>query len=328
MIDGRADERGRTPEDDASDWMALSLEPGKPWLIWQLTRRGLGGELLPMLMAMLHAHRCGMTFRLASRGWNLAVRHGWEDWFEPFAPAHNLLVLRRGWMKKPSHPLARLLSRAAACGLLGPADSRLTHDVFTTAWSTALNNERFTVPELGCDGNPAEVCQVLMRMVWRLKPVAREEIHGLLAPLDLAAAPYAAIHVRRGDKHKEAATTELTAYLDALAQHRPNLRRVFVATDDFAVVRELRHLRPDWEWLTLADESRGGHQQRQFNRKRASVRRREILEILADVEALRAGAFFIGTWSSNLGRIVGLLKGLRDCAGVDGEFQMVVDNGG
>jgi len=318
-------ERGHSPDEDAAAWMALCREGGKPWLIWQLTRRGIGSELLPMVMAMLHAHRHGMAFRLASRGWNLSVRDGWEDWFEPFAPSRDPLVLRRGWVKKPTHPLARLLSMATDAGLLGPRNSRLTHDVFGEIWDPALNDRHFSVPELDCDGDLTHVAGVFLRMVWRLKSAAAAEIADLLAPLGLAAGPYATIHVRRGDKHKEADATDLDVYLDALDSYRPDLKRVFVATDDFSVITDLRRLRPGTEWLTMADSGRGGHLQRRFNRNPAAVRRREILEILADIEALRGGNCFIGTWSSNLGRIVGLLKGMRNCTGVDGRFRMIIE---
>lgn len=313
----------KSTEDLPTAWRLLNEAPGRPWLIWQLTNRGVGSEVLVMVMAMLHALENGLAFRLASRGSNLAVRRGWSDWFEPFCPAYDPLVLRRGWVRKSNHPLARLLIRAAKAGWLGPRNSRLTHDVFQEVWNERLNERRFRIPELGIDGDLSRAASVLLKMVWRLQPEVKSAIEDMLGPLNLDRQAYAAIHIRRGDKRKEAVPRDPIDYIAMLEQHRPDLKTVFVATDDYSITGELSRLRPAWRWISLAKQNRTGHLQRHFNRRPAAARRQDTHEILADIEALRRSAFFIGTWSSNFGRLVALLKELESCAGIDGDFQVI-----
>jgi len=160
-------------------------------------------------------------------------------------------------------------------------------------------------------------------MIWRFQPGVRTEVEALLAPLQLSARPYAALHVRRGDKEKEVHLLTPEVYVERLERHRPGLHTVFVSTDDFATMAELRQLRPTWDWRTLAQPDRTGHLQRRFNHRPVADRRHDTIELLADIEALRGSAFFVGTASSNLSRVVALFQGLETCAFVDGPFSVV-----
>lgn len=62
-------------QDRFAAWSQLNGASAWRWLIWELTKRGLGSELIVMVLGMPHAIETGRSFRLASRGWNLAARH-------------------------------------------------------------------------------------------------------------------------------------------------------------------------------------------------------------------------------------------------------------
>merc|ERR1712224_1053862 len=50
--------------------------------------------------------------------------------------------------------------------------------------------------------------------------------------------PYAALHVRHGDKGREARLLSLESLMAALKERWPGMRHVFIATDDASVLTE------------------------------------------------------------------------------------------
>ena len=304
--------------DPLAAWTCYNETPGRPLLIWQWTQRGFGSELLVMLLAMLHAIEEGRSFCLASRRSNLAVRQGWTDWFEPFCPATDSLALWRGKLPKAGGVFARWLSHAARVGWVWPRNTTLAHDVFQKIWNENQNQRHFSIAPLAIDGNLMHACSVCLKMVWRLQPGILAEIANLLGPLELDAGPYAALHMRAGDKYKEVRPVAIESYLETLERERPELKTVFVATDDYSAFARLRDLRPDLDWRTLATPKRSGHLQRRFNRRPLADRRRATLELLAELEVLRRCHFFVGTASSNIGRLTSLFIGSEACDFVDG----------
>jgi len=140
--------------------------------------------------------------------------------------------------------------------------------------------------------------------------------------------PYVAVHVRRGDKtsgiHRESEGIEVDSYTDsarpflALGGERgsvslqglllrelraANASVVYVASDDGGAVEEIsmelgRRIR-------VVQQPRGSESS---YRSRGYEAEEDIMGLLSDVEALRRASAFIGTASSNVGRLVYFLR--------------------
>ena len=117
--------------------------------------------------------------------------------------------------------------------------------------------------------------------------------------------PVTGLHLRRTDKLAEAQFFDLPEYVSALA----NASRVFLASDDTRVAQTLRARYPGVQWMSLrrmTAPAKGLH----WALERAhmlSVRDPALEEALIEVLLLARADTFVGTYSSNFGRLGWLL---------------------
>lgn len=258
-------------------------------------QNGLGAQVLHMLDAASLAHFAGPQARLCvreSRYWNYGCgpQKGWSCYFamEPcpdFAecPEFSRLLPRDVW----NLPCVQVSSRLSA--------SRLA------TVSRLLAREHPV--------SPMAYFRHLAHALWRLNPDTAERVATLTRNTGLARASYVALHVRRGDKRKEAKLVALLQYARAVRLVAHAGEPVFVATDDGRVLRTLRGLLPGHELVALAStKSRRGHLQARQNRIWMKARYDSVVDLLGDVEMMRRARVFVGTFSSNLGRLVHVLR--------------------
>lgn len=129
-------------------------------------------------------------------------------------------------------------------------------------------------------------------------------------PHDYMDGKYVAIHVRRGDKTREVRSVNLRAFADAVTLLARRGEPVFIATDDGSVVPYLRDLlHPNHHVITLNSViGRTGHRQGEHNRGWMKTRYGTVVDLLAEIEAMRRARVFIATFSSNLARLVHVLR--------------------
>lgn len=119
---------------------------------------------------------------------------------------------------------------------------------------------------------------------------------------------YVGVHLRRGDKMKEVRAIPLEYYAQAVRLMDPGSNRVYVASDDCKAVHKLERLVVGKQVHSLCDQDNGGHNQRDWNTLSFKKRRKATIMLLADMIALAKADIFIGTFSSNLGKVVHLLR--------------------
>ena len=143
-----------------------------------------------------------------------------------------------------------------------------------------------------------------------------------------AAGPYAAIHVRRGDKVHgytwqgnlivEGEDIDLPDYLAVIAEKAPHLRRIFVMTDDYQVVSELRSLDSGLDVFTCCDAEEHGYRQKDFNSLDPLAKTQAIQRLIAEVELACQSDLFIGCYTSNVSRYIAMAhKNPQQCFSVD-----------
>jgi hypothetical protein len=129
--------------------------------------------------------------------------------------------------------------------------------------------------------------------------------------------PYAAIHVRWGDKLTvcEYRTKKFAAneYLNKI-----NIGRLFVMSDDYAFIAELKSSFPEIEVITTAEERHAGNVGANSFGKQFGVAR-ETVRLLVDMECARKSSMFIGTRYSGLSFLIHKLHQFQDrCSTIEG----------
>jgi hypothetical protein len=262
-----------------------------------------------MLLAILYCLDRNWNFLLCSKFSNLAIEHGWRDYFLPFCREVNHPALRRAMIFRKPSPLVKSLltvQRACLCGRLG-RPYFLTYEKWGEIWNSSFRNRTFQV----FDGAPLDAhaaCRRILASIWRFNSETSESICNLTAKYITNIHPYSTIQVRRGDKITESPYYPTRAYLDQLLEHCADSRRVFVMTDDYEVMRELERTQPRIQFFSLCTPSQCGHSQAAFNSMGKASRKSAILQLLAEIEIARYGQCFVGTFSSNIGRLVSLLR--------------------
>lgn len=165
-----------------------------------------------------------------------------------------------------------------------------------------------------------EACKDVLDLVWRYNKSTESEISNIIDALHLPE-DYISIHVRRGDKSDEVGSCYISEYMEKL--NNINCDSIFVASDDYAVVREVLDSYPRYRVYTLTENSKCGYSQNQFERLNINEKRKEIISLLATVEVLCNSRVMVGTYSSNIGMFCGMRMEKGRFIGVDGDDWMI-----
>jgi hypothetical protein len=150
--------------------------------------------------------------------------------------------------------------------------------------------------------NPALSGQVneTLRLAWASQQIAMQE------PWD----KYVGVHIRHGDKYLEAAPASTPEYVAMIREDLQlnNLSLVYVASDDGQAAGVLREQLDRSEGLArVAEQERlaeGSYDWSEVYKDEAALQ-----ALLVDIEGLRRAKVFLGTASSNIGRLVYSLRG-------------------
>ena len=137
---------------------------------------------------------------------------------------------------------------------------------------------------------------------------------------------YIAVHIRRGDKivSREMKELGLSLYIDAVKGKKHISRNVFIATDDGSVTDKLKSVLVaegfNVYWNTAVTQT--GFDESLFNTKDKKSRYIDTLNMLLDMDILIHSSFFIGTYTSNVSRIVPLYVGFGKSLSLDDEWKL------
>lgn len=211
-------------------------------------------------------------------------------------------------------------------GGTAPANGGIATEL--AAWPSELSSAcRKAAASLGiqeprCAGG-LEAWRVVAKLLLRLQPdIAAHIEREYLDHFEWArvGGEFAAVHIRRGDKLREATPVATCAYAERLAQlsdHATGLH-VFVATDAPDSVGELRRCPPSarlgWHVHSLLQG-----QVLQNTRTAQPTGRAVVYRLWADIAMLVRAKWSVVTFSSNMGRLVQLLRDQPEatCASLD-----------
>ena len=277
---------------------------------------GFFSEYNMMLLAMLYCLVHRIRFTLYSADANFAYGKGWTDYFEPFCEECSSSVHRR-LNQRPTgdwKTIWRLAAERRSAGVvawkLKSEAARLMAEVekrragvdyyMRDIWPGLLamrTDERYRIPELGIDGDLSVAVRTLARMTWRLNPETAAEVNALRMAAGLPER-YVGCQIRGGDKTMEFGLVPAEEYVRTLAA-RSAVKDVFVLTDDYRSLEELRRNHPDRRWFSLCEETERGYVHGAFVRNSKEELRRRIVRLLASVDTLTGAELFAGTRTSN-----------------------------
>ena len=153
-------------------------------------------------------------------------------------------------------------------------------------------------------GTTLEKWRMVAKLILRVQPDIEARIQReYLADLAWSRGTYAAVHIRRTDKYKEARPRATCAYAHRLAimcGGRCGGLDVFVATDDISVVSEFatcnRSIQHRWKTHSLE-----GSPPRNWGRA-------AVYRLYAELILMMRSEWAVATFSSNLGRLVQLMR--------------------
>lgn len=251
---------------------------------------GFGAQFLRVLDAAAVADAAGSPFEVVEgRYWNYgcAPGRGWSCYFDR-RPA-------------PFRNCTRIEQLPEIGGEPAPTCIRIASTDATRRASGFM---------AGVSRGGLEPSRRLAQRLWRLNARTRSAVDDILSQTGLPSlrGEYVGVHVRRGDKRKEVPDVPLAAYAAAVRCVAGDLP-VVVATDDGTVLAKLRAMLPERDVLALpGTAARTGHYQVNVNRGYMKRNARSVVALLADVTALKDARWFVSTFSSNLARMVHVLR--------------------
>jgi hypothetical protein len=127
---------------------------------------------------------------------------------------------------------------------------------------------------------------------------------------------YIGIHIRKGDKMKETPDVAWKRYIQVsgqIMQTNRTIEQIFVASDDFNGVNELRELKPTWNFFSIHDKNHRevnttGHFQDKFNRLSREKKLNATRSFMCELQMLVDAQYVICSMSSNVCRLIQILR--------------------
>jgi hypothetical protein len=269
-----------------------------------------------MLQGIVYCLQNDIQFQLYSKDANFATNHGWTDFFEPFcveqtSPLHRVFNPRfpspkfRFKLRKAGAPIVKKLCRC----------HYLTYEIWSGMNANRFDTSPISLDALGENGSAIDIFRKVTTMTWRLKASVQDKINAISQTLDLPQ-QYGAIHVRSGDKVKEANPYPLHAYIEKL-KNLADVEDVFVLTDDYNNFKQLVKDYPTLKFHTLEREHQSGYHHRVNKRRSTKEKQLDYLTFLAGIETAAAANAYVGTYSSNVSTFLRLRMDKNACHAID-----------
>lgn len=304
----------------------------KSTIIYCLSTRGLYSELFNLCLADVYAQKRHLALKLNTWLWNSRVDKGWQDYFEPTVACSNsplsaqdrVYTNEKPWIGKIyynpkafySFYFRLFLNQLYRC--LHPTHL-LTKDIFSD-----MRSEQFVHDVLGKDA--FSMMLESFRRLYVLNDETSELIRQRKKALKLPES-YIGVHIRRGDKitTHEMNDIHLDRYVNAILQYKSVSSNIYIATDDTSVVDYIQQKTAGQHFnifYNFQNKSQGFDEQT-FNQASKEARREETLNVLLDMDVLVHSSFFIGTYTSNLSRVVPFFLGLDRCVSLDNDWNVI-----
>ena len=291
------------------------------YLLHYYLSAGFGCEVLNLAYAIHYFQEHGLSYRIISATWIAAVDRGWHDYFVSLKEAHSvdsrsirrlekLLEVDRYLEKRMNKNIFYAIRNRTFPGIYGLISSN-------TCYYRGSELERiareycFAQRKENYEGFRHAISKILLDL-W----MPRRHLIARAATFLPGDRPFACIHIRRGDK---VATGEddyfpTEAYFQALKSAAPEIKVVYLMSDDNRVYEEACRAFPGYQIYQGPQHGQTGYDQAAYEAAPRSQVQQHTEDLIVDVDIARRAAVFVGTFKSNLFRLV---EYLRDEPGID-----------
>lgn len=301
-------------------------------IIYSLSTRGMYSELFNLCLAIVYARHHKQSLRLNTWLWNSRIKKGWEDYFEstlkcsdnPFSAQDKVYTNEKPWIGKIYYKPRDFFSFYYRLILnyiyhISHPHHLLTKDIFED-----MRSKEFIHDTLGRDG--FNLMASSFKQMYILNNNTKEYLKQRIDSLRLPN-KYIGVHIRRGDKitSKEMQEIRLDSYINTIIKYNSISPNVYVATDDISIMEDMKTKLSLYGFNIFYNNQNKsqGFNESDFNHADRQTRYEETINVLLDMEVLIHSNFFIGTYTSNLSRVVPFFLGLKKCVSLDNDWNII-----
>ena len=288
---------------------------------------GFFSEYNCMILVMLYCLQHKIQFKLYSRDANFGYEKGWTDFFESFCKEedsrwHHWINMRPtgAWLtilKKKDFNLFKWKLKKSICNLVAKGWKFCHPNVYLTqdVWNQALLIDqrfcKYDIPELNIKGDISQACKVLVEITWGYREDINEKLHYYIRNLQLNN-DFISCQIRAGDKYVEYDLLSINIYIEYLKKY-PDIKNIFVLTDDYSVIMQLETAFPQWNWYTLCGDNEHGYVHAEFKQNSKIKRKEQLIKFFASIEIIHLSNVFLGTVTSNPSIFSSLRDSYKTC---------------
>ena len=270
---------------------------------------GFCSDINNLAYAIYYFEQHNLPYAVISDRWRSSDNEIWSTYFDSLEVQHRTHSQRMGIVR-------RILQKAPSWSFKHPSGILVLKRILSLAGGSkgiCRGTPRFRRMRKYCrlrrrEDEEAffEAIRKIFATIWTLRPE-------LLPPIQQGSAlqaDYIALHIRRGDKiaSGEDLGYESKLYAEKLLSLDSPIRRIFLMTDDYKSYHQLKELLPDYTIETSARETDQGWRHREFKQLPPEAIRSETIRLIADIEMARAASIFMGTYGSNVFRLIEFLR--------------------
>lgn len=283
---------------------------------------GFFSEFNYLVFAILYCLENNIKLKLYSKDANFGYKNGWTDYFLPFTEEKNDsyhsffnrhptgFSLKKAILSKDIGLLKWKLKNE---GMIFLADifkyfirknefNYYTHNLFS---HIGKKNRIYNIDGF-INGDYIMAYNKVFDLLWRFNDSVSATMDELIHSLDLPG-DYIACQIRGGDKFIEYDLLSVDVYISKIKEVT-SLKDVFVLTDDYRIVEQLRSKAPDYNWYTLCKEFERGYYNSAFSKSDPDLKKKQMISLFTSVELLCRSSVFIGTITATPCCVVGLRK--------------------
>jgi len=310
----------------ASNMSSKHLPPLKnlPNRLKNITGAALNNPCQADILAMSPEHAVGLGSRLNSLAEELVVALYGNYTFAVCEKVNNMAFVRDSYLQffEPSYGGVTLpvCTDPEPCKPLGGEESMLAVSQAGRQLSASLREAKHDYL--------LEMKQLLYPHIYHYKKNTSKAISRVFREMGITnETRYIGVHIRRGDKVREAIPVATEVYAaaavaaakglaitidEAKASKTQAITKIFLATDEPSEIGKFKNaIRDDMEVIVQPSRTTVNLQSRDYTDAET------MYSLLSDIEALRRSEVFIGTASSNIGTLVSMMRGNRPSISLD-----------
>lgn len=275
---------------------------------------GFFSEYLEMIAAIVYCKLNNIQFKLYSKDANFGYKNGWTDFFEPFCdevnedfhskynlrfkfPSLTRLILKKiiKHIEIPNWCWRKLTWWYLKVFLTAPFyKNKYKFDYYThELWSKIQNYKTRQLEK-----NYIEAQINAINNSWRLNSSTRIEVEKLIKNLNLPD-KFIGTQIRAGDKSTEQLTYHFNDYLNKINSLDTDIKDLFVLTDDYNIITDLKIKYPQYHIHTLCNENDKGYNNEIFQNQSQDFKRSKLINLIASVEILWKSEILVGAINAN-----------------------------